>query len=268
MDPLAVSPLSPRRSRPRRRPWARARTMAVTLAATVAVVAAASTAAPAPATAAPAAATPAPPGAVLPPDFPPDVPLPPGRLQAATGGAGHWSVLLLVDGSAAAAHSATVAFYRAHGFTADTDSILHDATHQVTIVVENRDHSPNATFVAIGVANRQAAPPADGRVALAGRLAGHGRGSASITIAGTRACWTFRNMHGVGRPTSATVRQGAAGHSGPVMVRLGRRYRASGCTTIAAALGRSIAARPGGFYVSVATRAHPGGAVRAQLRGT
>jgi hypothetical protein len=50
------------------------------------------------------------------------------------------------------------------------------------------------------------------------------------------------------------------------MIRLGRPYRASGCTAIAAALGQSIAARPRGFYVAVTTRAHPRGAVRGQLR--
>jgi hypothetical protein len=211
--------------------------------------------------AAPAARVPA---VSLPPDFPADVPLPSGSLQGATGGAGQWSVLLLVPGSAAQAHAATVAFYRAHGFTADTDSILHDAAHQITIVVENRDHSPNETFIAIGVANRQAAPGGSaGRVALAGRLTGHGRGSASVTITGARLCWTFRNMHGVARPTKAAIRQAA---TGSVVVPLGRRYRASGCTTVTAGLGAAIGARPSGFAVTVATRAHPRGAVRARLR--
>jgi CHRD domain len=203
--------------------------------------------------------------AALPPDFPGDVPLPPGQVQSATGGGGQWSVLLLVDGSAADAHAAAFAFYRAHGFVADTDSILHDASHQVTIVVENRDHSAARTFVAIGVGARQAAP-SSGRVALASRLAGRGSGFASVTISGARLCWTVRNLRGVAHPTAATLRHGASGHTGPVIVRLGRGYRASGCTTIAAALGRSIAARPSGFYVAVATRAHPGAAVRGQLR--
>src|SRR3954462_9281446 len=123
--------------------------------------------------------------ATLPPDFPADVPLPPGQLQTATGGGGQWSVLLLVNGSAADAHASTVAFYRARGFVAETDSILHDATHRVTIVVENRDHSPAHTFVAIGVGPRGAAA-AGGRVALATRLTGHGRGSATVTLIGSR----------------------------------------------------------------------------------
>jgi hypothetical protein len=222
-----------------------------------------------------AGAAPTPPPASLPADFPADVPLPPGQLQGATGGAGQWSVLLLVDGSAADAHSATVAFYRARGFVAETDSVLHNAAHRVTIVVENRDHSPNQTFIAIGVGPAPAAAPApvpaspapaSGRVPLATRLAGHGRGSATVTIAGGRACWTIRNLHGVGRPRAAAIRRGAAGRIGPVMLRLGRRYRASGCTGIPAALGRSIAARPRAFYVVVTTRPHPGGAVRGQLR--
>jgi hypothetical protein len=126
--------------------------------------------------------------ATLPPDFPADVPLPPGQVQTASGGGGHWSVLLLVDGPADQAHASTVAFHRAHGFFAESDSILHDATHRVTVAVEARDHSTRRTFVAIAVGPRTAAS-ASGRVALAARLTGHGRGRARITFAGTRACW-------------------------------------------------------------------------------
>jgi CHRD domain len=168
-----------------------------------------------------------------------------------------------VDGPADQAHAPTVAFYRAHGFAADTDSILHDAAHQVTVAVEARDHSTRRTFIAIGVGPRA---PSSGRVALAARLTGHGRGRATVTFAGARACWTIRGLRGVAWPSGATIRQGTAGRSGPVIVRLGRAFRASGCTTVAPALGQAIAARPAGFYLSVATRAHPGGAVRGQLR--
>jgi hypothetical protein len=251
MDRLAVPPSPRRRLLP-----ALATTLAIALAGAIAAM---------PAGAAPATRAPVPAAVSLPPDFPADVPLPPGSLQGATGAAGQWSVLLLVSGSAAQAHAATAAFYRAHGFTADTDSILHNAAHQVTIVVENRDHSPNETFIAIGVANRgaTAAGGSGGRIALAGRLTGHGRGSAAVTITGARLCWTFRNMHGVARPTRAAIRQAA---TGSVIVPLGRRYRASGCTTVTAGLGAAIGARPSGFAVTVSTRAHPRGAVRARLR--
>lgn len=248
MDRLAV-PRSPRRLMP-----ALVVTAAIALVGALAAV---------PAGAAPATRAPVPAAASLPPDFPADVPLPAGSLQGATGGGGQWSVLLLVSGSAAQAHAATVAFYRAHGFVADTDSILHNGAHQVTVVVENRDHSPNQTFIAIGVVNRSAAPASGaGPVALAARLAGHGRGSAHVTIAGARLCWTFRNLHGVARPTKAAIRQAS---TGSVLVALGRRYRTSGCTTIAAGLGTSLAARPSAFSVTVATHAHPRGAVRGRL---
>jgi CHRD domain len=200
--------------------------------------------------------------ATLPPGFPADLPLPPGQLQSATGGAGRWSVLMLVDGPAGQALATTTGFYRAHGFVADTDAILHDATHRLTIAVEARDHSPRRAFVAIAVGPRAAAPAA-GRVALAARLTGHGRGRATVTFAGARACWAIRGLRGVGRPSTAAIRQGAAG---PVVVRLGRRFRTSGCTTVTAALAQAIAARSGAFDLSVATRAHPAGAVRGPLR--
>jgi hypothetical protein len=209
---------------------------------------------------------PAPPAsAVLPPDWPADLPLPPGQIQASTGANGSWTVELLVNAGAAEAHKAAVDFYVAHGFTAQTDSVVSNGTRRITIVVENRDHSPSQTFLLVGVTTIQAGA-SSGRVGLTTQLAGHGRGSADVTITGARVCWTIRNLKGVRHPSGATIRQGAAGRTGPIMVRLGRGYRASGCTTIPAALGRAIAAQPRGFYVAVRTRAHPGSAVRGQLR--
>src|SRR4051812_28707696 len=87
----------------------------------------------------------------LPPDWPAAVPLPPGALEGATGRAPQWSALLLVRGDAPAAHRAAVAFYRGRGFASITDSIVRRGAYRVTIVVENRDHSPGETFLAIGV---------------------------------------------------------------------------------------------------------------------
>jgi CHRD domain len=231
------------------------------LLAAIVALAGAFAAAPRPAAAAPAAPSAPAPSAGLPPDFPADVPLPPGRLQNATGARGQWSVLLLVAGSAAEAHASTVAFYRARGFTADTDSILHKGTHRITIVAENRDHSAAETFVAIGVTDTR--PAARAEVRLGAALAGHGTGSASVVIVGARVCWSVRRLRGIGRPRTAAIRRGAAG---PVVVRLGRRYAQSGCTAATAAVARAIAARPQRFSVAVTTARFPRGAVRGPLR--
>ncbi len=46
----------------------------------------------------------------------------------------------------------TVDTYRSAGFATETDAILHDASHRVTINVENRDHSAAETFVVVAVA--------------------------------------------------------------------------------------------------------------------
>jgi hypothetical protein len=50
------------------------------------------------------------------------------------------------------------------------------------------------------------------------------------------------------------------------MVRLGKRYRATGCVTARRGIAESIARSPQGFYLSIATRRFPLGAVRGQLR--
>ena len=200
--------------------------------------------------------------ATVPPDFPADVPLPPGAIQSSTGAGSQWGVLLLVPGSAADALSSTEAFYRAHGFAPHSAGVLQKGNRRITIVVENRDHSPTETFLVIGV---QTVAPPPGRVVLHSTLTGApgARGTATVTIDGARVCWRFRGVHGV-RPSSAAIRQVMTGHDGPVMIPLGSRYRASGCTTVA--VGRSIAARPTSFYVDIATRSRPLGAIRGRLR--
>jgi len=205
----------------------------------------------------------APAGATLPPDFPSDVPLPPGDLQAASGAGGSWSVLLLVRGSAAATHASIVAFYRAQGFIAETDSILHNAAHRVTIVVENRDHSATATFAAIGVTDRSSATPAQPAAPvthLAASLTGARPGRATLTLTAARLCWRFDGLAGLTGVRSATVRHGTT------RVTLGRRFHRSGCRATPAPIVRAIAARPAVWTVTVATRAEPRGAVRGRLR--
>lgn len=210
------------------------------------------------------AAGPTPAGVALPPDFPADVPLPPGELQAATGGGGQWSVLLLESGSAAAVHSSAVAFFGGHGFVAETDSVLHDARHRITIVVQNRDHSPNATFLAIGVTTLSpgAGPaptlPAPGvSVRLAARLGG--RAHATLALTGRRACWRLTGLGSAAGLRAVAVRRGA---HGPVVLRLGRRVRRSGCVSVPATVADAIAGHTGNLWLTVTRRAH-----RGTLRG-
>jgi len=90
----------------------------------------------------------------LPADWPPDLPLPPGSISGSTGSAGRWSVLILAPGSAAEVRRSTVALYSAAGFTSVSDSVLNKGNRQVTVVVENRDHSATQTNLMIGVTTR------------------------------------------------------------------------------------------------------------------
>jgi len=60
-------------------------------------------------------------------------------------------VLILAAGSATDVRRATVAFYSSAGFTAISDSVLNKGNRQITLVVENRDHSATQTNLVIYV---------------------------------------------------------------------------------------------------------------------
>ena len=124
--------------------------------------AAAAPAAPVAPTAPAPAAAPTAPGAPaatagLPPDWPSDIPLPPGTVEGSTGSAGQWSVQLLVRGSAADALTSTVAFYVARGFRAQSNAVVVRGPERIVVVTENRDHSATQTTVVLGV-SRSSAP--------------------------------------------------------------------------------------------------------------
>jgi hypothetical protein len=93
-------------------------------------------------------------GGGMPADWPPDLPVPQGSLIGSTGSAGRWTVQLVAAGSAQEVRRSTVAFYSAAGFTAVTDSVLNRGNRQITLVVENRDHSATQTNLLIGVTTR------------------------------------------------------------------------------------------------------------------
>ena len=90
-------------------------------------------------------------GGGLPPDWPSDLPIPAGDLVGSTGLAGRWSVLIVAPGSAASVLQSTVAFYAGEGFAAVSDSVLNKGNVQITLVVENRDHSATQTNLVIAV---------------------------------------------------------------------------------------------------------------------
>jgi hypothetical protein len=87
----------------------------------------------------------------LPADFPAAVALPAGTLQAASGGAGRWSVLLLVRGSSATVQRATKRFYLHRGFRSAGAAVVRRGTLRVTIAAAARDHSPRSTNLTLGV---------------------------------------------------------------------------------------------------------------------
>ena len=87
----------------------------------------------------------------LPADWPSDVPVPAGDILGSTGSAGRWTVLIVAAGSAAEVRQSTMAFYTSAGFTAVSDSVLNKGQRQVTLVVENQDHSGTVTNLMIGV---------------------------------------------------------------------------------------------------------------------
>ena len=93
-----------------------------------------------------------------------------------------------------------------------------------------------------------------------------GRGSVTIRVSGRRVCWTFGRLHGIDKPRAAFIKHGIPGEFGPVILQLGRRYRASGCATTTVGTAQQLALSPRGFYVTVNTRRFPLGAVRGQLR--
>jgi hypothetical protein len=118
------------------------------------------------------------PAAKLPADFPADIPLPPGTLQGSTGGAGRWSVLLLARGSAAEVQRSTESFYLAAGFSRDGTATVRRGSERITIVAENRDHSPTETNLTLVVTTSRSGTgrpsglvarilPGGGRVGLA-----------------------------------------------------------------------------------------------------
>ena len=97
-----------------------------------------------------------------------------------------------------------------------------------------------------------------------------GRGSARITIRGTRVCWRLV-VPGIQDPHAAHIHVGRRGAEGPPIVPLFLRHTSlerpkRGCVRAGAVEARDIARRPGRYYLNVHNDEFPNGAVRGQLR--
>lgn len=113
-----------------------------------------------------------------------------------------------------------------------------------------------------------AGPPPPERHVFGARLTG-GRppkrtARATLTLTGTRLCWSFTSLRNVGKPTRATVVRRNPG----LRITLGRDYSAKGCKTIVRSHAESLAAAPKSYTVVLFTKRYPAGAARAQLAPT
>lgn len=88
----------------------------------------------------------------------------------------------------------------------------------------------------------------------------HGVGAAVITFhSPSMVCWRFAHLHGFTDATSARVDVATVGRAGKTVIVLspGPRLRHQRCVTVNPAFSRKIVARPGGYYVSIESKAVP-----------
>jgi hypothetical protein len=95
-----------------------------------------------------------------------------------------------------------------------------------------------------------------------------GTGTVSIRVAGSRTvCWSFA-LTRILKPTAAHIHRGSPGSAGPVVIPLGKTYKARGCVIASATVVRALVRHPRRFYVNVHNTRYPGGALRGQLHST
>ncbi len=93
-----------------------------------------------------------------------------------------------------------------------------------------------------------------------------GKGTAKITITGTKVCWKFTGVKGIDKVTASHIHIGKAGTSGNVVVAFfAGSLKATGCVPSTAAVVNAIAKNPKGYYVNIHTLKYPAGAIRGQL---
>jgi hypothetical protein len=84
------------------------------------------------------------------------------------------------------------------------------------------------------------------------------------TTKGT-ACWEFKGVSKIGKPTASHIHKGRKGVAGPVVIPLGTTYKAKGCQKASKPLIEAIETNPNRYYVNVHNKRYPAGAIRGQL---
>jgi len=96
--------------------------------------------------------------------------------------------------------------------------------------------------------------------------AAKGKGTAKITITGTKVCWKFTGISGIDKVTASHIHAGKAGKSGNVVVAFfAGPLKMTGCVASNAATVKAIEKTPAAFYVNIHTVKYPAGAIRGQL---
>ena len=93
---------------------------------------------------------------------------------------------------------------------------------------------------------------------------GHGIVNLNLKASSGKVCWTFQIV-GLPGAASAHIHRAPAGKSGPIVVPLGGRYKAKGCTSAPKKTIEAIESSPNAYYVNVHTAKYPNGAIRGQL---
>ncbi len=94
-----------------------------------------------------------------------------------------------------------------------------------------------------------------------------GKGLVVLHLNGAKgtACWDFKGVTGIGKPTAAHIHKGRKGVSGGVTIPFGATYKTSGCVKAPKATIEKIESNPNGYYVNIHNAKYPAGALRGQL---
>jgi hypothetical protein len=97
-----------------------------------------------------------------------------------------------------------------------------------------------------------------------GARGGHGRIVLKVDANGV--CWRFSALAHLGGPTRASIRWHERGRHGRTVLALGRHFKREGCAVASSAFFNAIVDETPEYYVLVASKRHPHGAIRGQLR--